>query len=209
MGKVPLTPFYNSRDSETPPKKQSPMNMESTLRVPMKFRFTSPRWEQDHITAILGRLMVHPRVCGEQPRIVLILTSYAGSSPRVRGTGDSEGFQSRYRRFIPACAGNSPSGVRMPNGIAVHPRVCGEQYSDNRVKRRAVGSSPRVRGTALPGVPCRSSLRFIPACAGNRSPRLLTSEYPTVHPRVCGEQVQKIGFTGNQTGSSPRVRGTD
>ena len=29
------------------------------------------------------------------------------------------------------------------------------------------------------------------------------------HPRVCGEQVEKIFFSDNDSGSSPRVRGTD
>ena len=31
---------------------------------------------------------VHPRVCGEQPRVIVINSRKTGSSPRVRGTAD-------------------------------------------------------------------------------------------------------------------------
>ena len=50
-----------------------------------------------------------------------------GSSPRVRGIREKFPGEVTFRRFIPACAGNSIAmpgiGVRRP----VHPRVCGEQ----------------------------------------------------------------------------------
>ena len=52
---------------------------------------------------------VHPRVCGEH------LASHAwhpcqhGSSPRVRGTQPSRRGTHSHDRFIPACAGNTPS----------------------------------------------------------------------------------------------------
>ena len=70
---------------------------------------------------------VHPRVCGEQilqpyPRIFIF-----GSSPRVRGTAFRSQSLGHYRRFIPACAGNSSASARQPHCPAVHPRVCGEQ----------------------------------------------------------------------------------
>ena len=52
---------------------------------------------------------VHPRVCGEQPIIRSSLPPSGGSSPRVRGTGDAIKNKMLVVRFIPACAGNSPS----------------------------------------------------------------------------------------------------
>ena len=87
-----------------------------------------------------------------------------------------------------------------------HPRVCGEQAlgSSPRVRGtaeapllysslQAVGSSPRVRGTARLSGPLEDALgRFIPACAGNRTPTCRFhdpgSVRISVHPRVCGEQ---------------------
>ena len=50
--------------------------------------------------------------------------------------------------------------------------------------------------------------RFIPACAGNRNDSLKLVITPSVHPRVCGEQVRRIRRNGRGVGSSPRVRGT-
>ena len=70
------------------------------------------------------------------------------------------------------------------------------------------GSSPRVRGTRLDAEDRTGVVRFIPARAGNTSPReTLRPEY-TVHPRACGEHDQpQIGIHA-AVGSSPRVRGT-
>ena len=51
----------------------------------------------------------------------------SGSSPRVRGTGRQAGLPQLGDRFIPACAGNRDSSVRLLASASVHPRVCGEQ----------------------------------------------------------------------------------
>ena len=40
-----------------------------------------------------------------------------GSSPRVRGTGQSERFEAGRRRFIPACAGNSVHAIAFRLGL--------------------------------------------------------------------------------------------
>ena len=50
---------------------------------------------------------VHPRVCGELLRVVRPPHGIDGSSPRVRGTRMPAVASSRWRWFIPACAGNS------------------------------------------------------------------------------------------------------
>ena len=70
---------------------------------------------------------VHPRVCGEQSRLMPLTLCVRGSSPRVRGTAQPRQRQNHAARFIPACAGNSASSWRPIGLIAVHPRVCGEQ----------------------------------------------------------------------------------
>ena len=70
------------------------------------------------------------------------------------------------------------------------------------------GSSPRVRGTVELLLETGLIARFIPACAGNRLISMSSKRFPTVHPRVCGEQWQSLSSHPNDAGSSPRVRGT-
>ena len=132
----------------------------------------------------------------------------AGSSPRVRGT---VGIQPRAilpHRFIPARAGNglrTDAGRRLP---AVHPRACGERRSLTTMLTAENGSSPRVRGTAVP-LPCYPQcLRFIPARAGNGTTVSAEVSGGVVHPRACGERADYIGRATWTVGSSPRVRGT-
>ena len=49
----------------------------------------------------------HPRVCGEQQRLLFPFPPLKGSPPRVRGTDRQvDGFQT-WSRITPACAGNS------------------------------------------------------------------------------------------------------
>ena len=131
---------------------------------------------------------VHPRVCGEQESNSSRPALIYGSSPRVRGTGNRGDDRGRILRFIPACAGNSPSGCMRVPQHTVHPRVCGEQLCEEPWYSILAGSSPRVRGTGRGSVEVCHRLRFIPACAGNRDLRKFSLASQTVHPRVCEEQ---------------------
>ena len=133
----------------------------------------------------------------------------AGSSPRVRGTdGPSPDFFFGSR-FIPACAGNSGGGAGYLTAPPVHPRVCGEQMASILCSSQRDGSSPRVRGTETARAEFLRSLRFIPACAGNRLSDLRSLIREPVHPRVCGEQAACAVAASALAGSSPRVRGTE
>ena len=86
--------------------------------------------------------------------------------------------------------------------------MCGEQPGSYSGETFPLGSSPRVRGTAdQPGTTKKGS-RFIPACAGNRSPARRGRQDLPVHPRVCGEQSLPLPSLPLPSGSSPRVRGT-
>ena len=131
---------------------------------------------------------VHPRVCGELGVSDHDGGAPSGSSPRVRGTPSRHRAARPIGRFIPACAGNSQPRRAESDRRPVHPRVCGELGLTTRPYRRALGSSPRVRGT-----PCAESRR--------RRGRV-------VHPRVCGELVAPGAYEVSSFGSSPRVRGT-
>ena len=111
---------------------------------------------------------VHPRACGEQASNFLTAGLHGGSSPRMRGTGDSSAWPYRRKRFIPAHAGNSTCSRFQPCHAAVHPRACGEQQRGRSLHDGDSGSSPRMRGTERrhPAGPRHG--RFIPAHAGNR-----------------------------------------
>ncbi len=70
---------------------------------------------------------VHPRVRGEQGKVLSGLDRGTGSSPRARGTVEGEGSEEGETRFIPACAGNRHRRTTSSYPTTVHPRVRGEQ----------------------------------------------------------------------------------
>ena len=71
-----------------------------------------------------------------------------------------------------------------------------------------VGSSPRVRGTEIEPSHAATSIRFIPASAGNGSSWAALYFWQSVHPRECGERPAVNESPIQAIGSSPRVRGT-
>ena len=117
--------------------------------------------------ARLPRVPVHPRVCGEHTTSPSRTCAPCGSSPRVRGTPTIRISYCIFRRFIPACAGNTSRRDRVGDWDAVHPRVCGEHPGVLGHSRTQHGSSPRVRGTQRDHQRHQPRDRFIPACAGN------------------------------------------
>ena len=151
---------------------------------------------------------VHPRGCGEQIRMQLVVTAPAGSSPRVRGTVIHCRSLYTAGRFIPAGAGNREYGCACIGMKTVHPRGCGEQFVLIRAASVSDGSSPRVRGTVLATSSSATERRFIPAGAGNSVPSRTCAARSPVHPRGCGEQGNFPLCHGHFSGSSPRVRGT-
>jgi len=126
----------------------------------------------------------------------------------MRGTLFNAPPPRRYRRFIPAHAGNTFKASDPVYLTAVHPRASGE----HRFKQRGVfldfGSSPRMRGTPIFFLISSGFLRFIPAHAGNTSKLNPYHISRSVHPRACGEHSQLLMVVKNSCGSSPRMRGT-
>ena len=152
-------------------------------------------------------MRAHPRVCGENHRMKTKIRGDPGSSPRVRGKhGGGRSCQGRDR-LIPACAGKTAAGWFRNSGQPAHPRVCGENRSNDQPTGYRPGSSPRVRGKLENIVQATARDGLIPACAGKTTPACTSTSRLTAHPRVCGEN-WRVGVTilGDR-GSSPRVRG--
>ena len=110
---------------------------------------------------------VHPRLRGELSIFSSQNTIRDGSSPLARGTRLCLKMCLPTIRFIPACAGNSPSGNKRPKRDAVHPRLRGELNTYGNGYANDPGSSPLARGTPTLAHLGEQTIRFIPACAGN------------------------------------------
>ena len=89
-----------------------------------------------------------------------------------------------------------------------HPRACGEHRQTVKRAIDPAGSSPRLRGTRLPRGRHGQNRGIIPALAGNTYAHSRTDASCRDHPRACGEHLETYGYTDNNMGSSPRLRGT-
>ena len=69
-------------------------------------------------------------MCGEQMASSTLVLPWAGSSPRVRGTGVNNTPAAILDGIIPACAGNRKALRKSKTTKRDHPRVCGEQTKD-------------------------------------------------------------------------------
>ena len=68
----------------------------------------------------------HPRVCGENTRMIPTTTGASGSSPRVRGKQILNDRHPLIVRLIPARAGKTGPRRGCPTVSGAHPRACGE-----------------------------------------------------------------------------------
>ena len=151
---------------------------------------------------------VHPRVCGEARTERAARDAALGPSPRVRGSPGQRIFFPGGDGSIPACAGKPAFTSRTSALSRVHPRVCGEATMPGAAGDRVQGPSPRVRGSpskaSMPSIRTRS----IPACAGKPAREQRGPAAVQVHPRVCGEALERARQRRERLGPSPRVRGS-
>ena len=150
----------------------------------------------------------HPRACGEHSSAYWIVMLESGSSPRMRGTHERTGFLRPCHGIIPAHAGNTPARTQPTTRRRDHPRACGEHPICLSKSSSVLGSSPRMRGTPVPGFESVMHGGIIPAHAGNTSFRWFRWFRDGDHPRACGEHVSLWTGRYGYRGSSPRMRGT-
>ena len=154
-----------------------------------------------------GRPRDHPRVCGEHQRILLIVGSVQGSSPRMRGAHGVARRGDPARGIIPAYAGSTARASAARRAERDHPRVCGEHPQQVTDLSRHLGSSPRMRGARLGHAGAVADAGIIPAYAGSTSWSWRPRRRCWDHPRVCGEHLRRKLAKAEFLGSSPRMRG--
>ena len=172
-------------------------------------------------------LMVYPRACGGTPTSRSSRYQWLGLSPRVRGNrsggggggagrgsiparaGEPAPPVSRYPplRSIPARAGEPGPPRRCRRRKTVYPRACGGTGRIAMGLKLTDGLSPRVRGNQVLQHRPATSVRSIPARAGEPPTAASSARRATVYPRACGgTEWALLGLT-TATGLSPRVRG--
>ena len=85
--------------------------------------------------------------------------------------------------------------------------MCGENGENIVVGVHCWGSSPRVRGKHGTAGRLLPRPGLIPACAGKTQLLSTQTRQHRAHPRVCGENFEKLFVYLKKEGSSPRVRG--
>ncbi len=151
---------------------------------------------------------VYPRWRGEHRACASAFSRSSGLSPLARGTPCRQRSGDKRKRFIPAGAGNTAGGRYYSRINAVYPRWRGEHISVLRRISARNGLSPLARGTPSSSCLTCSSLRFIPAGAGNTPCALKTPCRLSVYPRWRGEHQPNILIHAALCGLSPLARGT-
>ena len=149
----------------------------------------------------------HPRACGANFSITVLLCVSFGSSPRMRGKRRPRLCMGGPLRIIPAHAGQtrgwSPSRSLCPD----HPRACGANCFPALWFPALTGSSPRMRGKRSFLCILTAGIRIIPAHAGQTPADDTASPRRSDHPRACGANVSGFPSRDANAGSSPRMRG--
>ncbi len=151
---------------------------------------------------------VYPRWRGEHERSHGYTLLPLGLSSLARGTLRDAEKAGRLPRFIPAGAGNTRPHSAGDREYSVYPRWRGEHLPAACADDEYFGLSPLARGTLIRGCQDNHWDRFIPASAGNTSPRWAASWRLTVYPRWRGEHPLSRFLYRNKHGLSPLARGT-
>ncbi len=129
----------------------------------------------------------HPRVCGDDSSTLAVLRRDRGAPPRVRGRPQHRASDARLRGSTPACAGTTRDVTSPPARLWEHPRVCGDDVSEEDAAKLRKGAPPRVRGRPAGAVRWAAAVRE--------------------HPRVCGDDDRGRTVSQLRGGAPPRVRG--
>ncbi len=129
------------------------------------------------------------------------------SPPRGRGRRRRCRGRAPIRRLTPAWAGKTIQLPRSRVDHPTHPRVGGEDVTNNVPKVHEVDSPPRGRGRQRCRRRARRVRRLTPAWAGKTTRNAGVEGGVSTHPRVGGEDPSGIGGSRGHLDSPPRGRG--
>ena len=125
----------------------------------------------------------------------------------MRGKHQALFFLSVVVRITPADAGKTPLCPPKNRQCADHPRGCGENLDKFPLGNINRGSPPRMRGKHQALFFLSVVVRITPADAGKTEKPCRHFECAWDHPRGCGENRNRQGYTRSGRGSPPRMRG--
>ena len=149
----------------------------------------------------------HPRACGENLYLLLLLYLLLGSPPRMRGKPGLLLCPHQKEGITPAHAGKTSTAGRGLPRPTDHPRACGENAMVVSASAPRRGSPPRMRGKLRGQDRGESSPGITPAHAGKTIFRSTSGASGRDHPRACGENSPWLLFDSGTRGSPPRMRG--
>ncbi len=129
----------------------------------------------------------HPRLRGENRHKICYVVHVLGSPPLARGKPEYNDIADKNKRITPACAGKTPSHLRLIHLYWDHPRLRGENTSFSPPADTLPGSPPLARGKLQFMFDMLIQFRITPACAG-KTPCFMSPivVFPD-HPRLRGE----------------------
>ena len=131
----------------------------------------------------------------------------AGSPPHARGRHRPVAQVQESRGITPACAGKTLPHLRCGEGLQDHPRMRGEDASDEFKPAIESGSPPHARGRPDPRRRPERRRRITPACAGKTRSSAAVGIATGDHPRMRGEDTTVWGSNIWKEGSPPHARG--
>ena len=131
----------------------------------------------------------------------------SGRSPPARGRRKIHASPLFNFRSIPACAGEAASNQPVLFVLAVDPRLRGGGHCDAWECGRLYGRSPPARGRQELIRLHSSSVRSIPACAGEAVAGITGLSMMGVDPRLRGGGLKSTPNRDQTAGRSPPARG--
>ena len=131
----------------------------------------------------------HPRIRGEHIKGLWDGIKSGGSSPHTRGAQPAARPQGGFHGIIPAYAGSTGRGGRLPTCLRDHPRIRGEHHLRQDRQLLGAGSSPHTRGAQLQVEGAAARVGIIPAYAGSTPPSISAWGLLWDHPRIRGEHI--------------------
>ncbi len=149
----------------------------------------------------------HPRVGGEDVSYEKKENPVHGTPPRRRGGPPPESRGRTGRRNTPASAGRTTAATPRPYAGPEHPRVGGEDISAQKYTILPSGTPPRRRGGRSTRWGRSAARRNTPASAGRTTHTTAVWPPRTEHPRVGGEDMDRVMGKLAKGGTPPRRRG--